>query len=79
MGHVASRPVRVRPGAVLLQAVGGVRKSKAGRELDSKTYDGLPSRVELPVLETTKRVAAIAEVERLYYLEQAQPTLSSGQ
>jgi protein gp37 len=29
---------------------GGVRKSKAGRELDGKTYDGMPGRVALPVL-----------------------------
>jgi protein gp37 len=28
---------------------GGVRKSKAGRQLDGKTYDGFPGRVELPV------------------------------
>jgi hypothetical protein len=45
---------------------GGVRKSKAGRELDGKNYDGLPSRVELPVLENPRRLAAIAEIERLY-------------
>jgi len=44
---------------------GGVRKSKTGRELDGKTYDGLPTRVELPVLETSRRLAAIAEVEGL--------------
>ncbi len=45
---------------------GGVRKSKAGRELDGKTYDGLPNRVELPVLSNGKRLAAIAEIEGLY-------------
>jgi hypothetical protein len=44
---------------------GGVRKSKTGRELDGKTYDGLPARVQLPVLETNRRLAAIAEVEAL--------------
>jgi protein gp37 len=45
---------------------GGVRKSKAGRDLDGKTFDGLPQRVELPVLDSGKRLAAIAEVEGLY-------------
>jgi len=45
---------------------GGVRKSKAGRVLDGKTYDDIPSRVERPVLETTRRMAAIAEIEALY-------------
>jgi len=45
---------------------GGVRKSKAGRELDGKTYDGLPARVELPVLEQSRRLAAIAEIEALF-------------
>jgi protein gp37 len=44
---------------------GGVRKSKAGRELDGRTYDGLPNRVQLPVLEHSRRMAAIAEFERL--------------
>jgi len=45
---------------------GGVQKSKAGRELDGRTYDGLPARAVLPVLETARRMAAIAEFERLY-------------
>jgi protein gp37 len=45
---------------------GGVRKSKAGRELDGKTYDAQPGRVELPVLDNPRRKAAIAEIERLY-------------
>jgi hypothetical protein len=44
---------------------GGVRKSKAGRELDGLKYDGLPARVELPVLEHSRRQAAIAEIEGL--------------
>jgi protein gp37 len=45
---------------------GGVRKSKAGRELDGKTYDGIPDRVELPVLDTRRRMAAVAEVGAQY-------------
>jgi protein gp37 len=45
---------------------GGVRKSKTGRDLDGKTYDGLPRRVTLPVLEKSERLSAIAAVEGLY-------------
>ncbi len=45
---------------------GGVRKSKTGRELDGRTYDGLPPRVALPVLDGRQRLAALAEVERRY-------------
>jgi protein gp37 len=45
---------------------GGVQKSKAGRELDGKTYNGIPDRVELPVMENSRRLAAIAEFERTY-------------
>ncbi len=44
---------------------GGVRKSKTGRELDGRTYDGLPHRVQLPVLEHARRMAAIGEFEAL--------------
>ncbi len=52
---------------------GGVRKSKTGRELDGKTYDGLPHRVQFPVLESSKRLAAITEFERLYAPAKAAP------
>src|SRR5262249_16592716 len=45
---------------------GGVRKSKAGRDLEGQKYDGLPNRVELPVLDRGRRLAAISEVERMY-------------
>ncbi len=56
---------------------GGVRKSKAGRELDGKTYDDLPARVELPVMDNGSRLAAIGEIEALYPAENkiVQPTL----
>jgi protein gp37 len=47
---------------------GGIRKSKAGRELDGKTYDGVPQREPFPVLEQSERLAAIAEFERVYQL-----------
>jgi protein gp37 len=54
---------------------GGVRKSKTGRELDGRTYDGLPARIELPVLDNPKRLAAIAEVEGYYSQGVALPRL----
>jgi protein gp37 len=55
---------------------GGVRKSKTGRALDGRTYDGLPPRVELPVLENPRRTVAIAELERLYQPAAAAPEQS---
>jgi protein gp37 len=45
---------------------GGVRKSKAGREIDGKTYNAVPHRVRFPVLENSSRLAAIAEFAQLY-------------
>jgi protein gp37 len=50
---------------------GGVRKSTAGRDLDGKKYDGLPARVELPVLPNGSRLAAVAQIEALYGPAQA--------
>jgi protein gp37 len=47
-----------------LKQWGGVRKSKAGRALDGRTYHVLPVRVALSVLEATQRAAAIADIER---------------
>ena len=41
---------------------GGVRKSEAGRELDSRTYDDMPSRTSYPVPARAKRAKMIAEV-----------------
>jgi protein gp37 len=45
---------------------GGVRKGRAGRQLDDRTYDEMPARVALPVLGNAERRAAIAEVEGLF-------------
>ena len=45
---------------------GGVRKSKAGRELDGRTYDDRPRVEPRPVAEPSRRLAMIAEVERFY-------------
>src|SRR4051794_2471997 len=53
---------------------GGVRKSAAGRELDGKKHDGLPSRVSLPVLDNPRRQAAITEIAALYRLGPAAPS-----
>src|SRR5262249_54753669 len=44
---------------------GGVRKAKAGRKLDGTTYDAVPRRLELPVLDNRRRLAAIGEIEAL--------------
>jgi protein gp37 len=52
---------------------GGVRKNRAGRELDGRTYDGVPGRAQRPVLETPKRMAAIAEIDELYRLAAGAP------
>ena len=56
---------------------GGVRKSKTGRELDGRTYDALPVRSQFPVMEHSRRLAAIGEIERLYQpaKAEAQPLL----
>lgn len=60
---------------------GGVHKKQAGRELDGKTYDEFPGRVELPVMEMRKRSAAIAEVTTLYpsVPAESEPHLFSAQ
>jgi len=55
---------------------GGVQKSKAGRELDGKTYDEMPGRRVLPVLEHPRRMAAITEFERFYQSANPIPELS---
>ena len=45
---------------------GGVRKSRAGRELDGRTYDEMPSRVAKPVMGADERRRAIREIEAFY-------------
>jgi protein gp37 len=42
---------------------GGVRKGKAGRLLDGRTYDEVPPRIERSVCEDRRRLTAIAEIQ----------------
>jgi protein gp37 len=42
---------------------GGVRKSQAGRVLDGRTYDDMPSRSRIPSLSQRERFALIREAE----------------
>ncbi len=48
------------------QQWGGVRKGKAGRLLDGRTYDEMPERVQRAVLPAAGRAAAIAEIEAIH-------------
>jgi protein gp37 len=45
---------------------GGTRKKRAGRQIDGRTYDAQPARLELPVLDRPRRLAAIEEIESRY-------------
>ena len=54
---------------------GGVRKSKAGRELDGRTYDELPPRADRPVPEARRRLAAVPAIADLYPAQRQPPSL----
>ena len=43
---------------------GGVRKSEAGRELDGRTYDAMPTRRAGPAVTRQERMAMIEQVEK---------------
>jgi len=60
---------------------GGVHKKQAGRKIDGKTYDEFLSRVEQPVMETRRRLAAIAKITTLYPSPstESEPDLFSAQ
>jgi protein gp37 len=45
---------------------GGVRKKRAGRELDGRTYDGFPSRVKNPVSPAPTALAWAKEIQETY-------------
>jgi len=44
---------------------GGVRKKETGRKLDGRTYDEFPVRVQSPVVDFDKRLAAISTIESI--------------
>ena len=44
---------------------GGIHKSRAGRELVGRYYNGQPNRVALPVLDDAGLLAAIEEIEEM--------------
>jgi protein gp37 len=46
---------------------GGVRKKKAGRRLEGRTYDEFPSRVRHPILPAADCASAATEIEARYY------------
>src|SRR6266852_4234876 len=46
---------------------GGVRKKKAGRRLEGKTYDEFPNRVRHPILPPADCASAASEIEARYY------------
>ncbi len=46
---------------------GGVRKKKAGRRLDGRTYDEFPKRVRHPVMSTEDCTSAASEIEARYH------------
>jgi protein gp37 len=45
---------------------GGVRKAKAGRRLEGKTYDEFPRRVRHPIMSPTDCICAATEIEGRY-------------
>ncbi len=46
---------------------GGVRKAKAGRRLEGKTYDEFPQRVRHPMMSAEHCVSAARNIEALFY------------
>jgi protein gp37 len=46
---------------------GGVRKAKAGRRLEGKTYDEFPKRVRHPMMSAEHCVSAARNIEALFY------------
>lgn len=48
---------------------GGVRKKENGRDLNGRTYDGFPQRVNAPVLKQERRRDLVSEFETTYPIE----------
>jgi protein gp37 len=51
---------------------GGVRKKRAGRELDGRTYNGFPMRINNPVSPTATALVWAREIREKYDLSQAE-------
>ncbi len=50
---------------------GGVRKKRAGRDLDGKTYDGFPVRVSNPVSPVTTALSWAREIQQEYAISRS--------
>jgi protein gp37 len=57
---------------------GGVRKKKAGRRLDGRTYDEFPSRVRHPIMSAEVCTSAASEIEALFYSGDVFPLSALG-
>lgn len=57
---------------------GGVRKAKAGRRLDGKTYDEFPSRVRHPILSAADCASIASEIEARFHSGNVFPLSALG-
>jgi protein gp37 len=57
---------------------GGVRKAKAGRRLEGRTYDEFPSRVRHPIMSAEVCTSAASEIEALFYSGDVFPLSALG-
>jgi protein gp37 len=55
---------------------GGVRKKKAGRRLDGKTYDEFPRRVQYPIMSAKDCVSVASEIEARFYSRELFPLVA---
>jgi hypothetical protein len=51
---------------------GGVRKKRAGRALDGRTYDGFPARTNNPVSPLATALAWASEIRKTYNASQSE-------
>jgi hypothetical protein len=64
MGEKYSDTMQQGKSPVLLQAMGGVRKSVNGRELDGRTYDNFPTVAQNPIASSNTRKKLVADFNR---------------
>jgi len=57
---------------------GGVRKKKAGRLLEGRTYDEFPKRVQHPTMSAEACISAASEIEARYYAATVFPLAALG-